>query len=152
MNVLIRWSVWGKQNAFFYEMLANSIASFRHFFASKARYVVFTDNAAIAHSYLGKLADINGFTNYSDCSSLDFLEEQGTWRKWSPQIRISDDITELRIDADMFLLRAPIELYDFCFDNRKRWEYVVTLEEWTNCGHTGISLTFAKVFHISMQD
>ncbi len=112
-------------------MLAHSIASFRYFLSSDARYLVFTDNKCDAQLMLGKLAEVKSFDDNPATLEREFLEHQGTWRKWLPQVRISEKFTELRVDADMFLLREPIELLNFCFGNQNRWKYLVTLEEGT---------------------
>jgi len=126
MTTILRWSVWGHCGPSYSTMLAHSVASFRHFFRDRVRYVVFAPQPDKLRHSIGKLAEVRPL---HATSSSPFNEPHGTWQKWAPCPRLSKRATELRIDADMFLLREPLELYDFCFTNRGRWSYVVALEE-----------------------
>jgi hypothetical protein len=105
-------------------MLSHSIGTFRRFFPRDARFVVCTDDPqAIA----GACPDAQVMR--LDGPGAEYVDSRATWKKWAPRFRLDASVTEIRVDADIFLLDEPVEL--------RRWldgdgtDFIVTQEEFT---------------------
>ncbi|MEQ1935514.1 MAG: hypothetical protein ABL962_16770 [Fimbriimonadaceae bacterium] len=109
-------------------MLLNySIATFMRFFGEGSRYVVFTDDIPFVSSALCVRAEVRSFSNHV---SSRFNTVASTWRKWAPLARLETGVPEFRIDLDMFLLKPPTELFDFCNGLDAEKKFLITTEEW----------------------
>lgn len=124
--LLFRWSVWGPNIQI--SMLTQSIGTFRRFFAEQARYVVFTDNRQMVLNGLKVEAEVFQFDQIKDAR---YMNPAATWLKWAPICRYDRTITELRIDADMFLVAEPAELRAFCSSDNHSTLFLSSMENFT---------------------
>jgi hypothetical protein len=122
-KVIFRWAIWNANRTSVF-MLSHSVATFRRFFGTAARYVVFADNPTAVDALRlcpFELADL-----IEDDSP--FTDGRCTWRKWAPRPRLDIRSVELRIDSDIFLLSEPTEIRNFC-DGRSGRNWLSTQEE-----------------------
>lgn len=122
--MIIRWSIWDPAEDSL-ELLAHSIGTFRRFFGTDPTYVVTTNAPTVIDGMLPFPVEAMPFDSISNSA---FDDPRATWRKWAPQPRLDIRQHELRVDADMFLLRDPVELLEFC-DEASRDQFIVTQEE-----------------------
>jgi hypothetical protein len=121
--LIFRWSAWGSINI---SMLNHSIGTFLHFFESEARFIVFTDNPDRVIAGIKVPAEVYSYESVEHPTYLD--TEVSTWRKWAPACRLDISATEIRVDADMFLLSEPTELKFFCSTENTTRKFLVTTE------------------------
>jgi hypothetical protein len=108
-------------------MLNHSVASFRHFFGSTARFIVFADDPPLVEAL--RLVDFE-IAPLSTASSGAVFDEKITWRKWAPRVRLDRSVIEFRVDSDIFLLKEPSEIRKFC-EGKSGYELLSTQEEFT---------------------
>ncbi|WP_286352217.1 hypothetical protein [Geobacter sulfurreducens] len=106
-------------------MLVDSIKSFRAILGSRANYVVHTDDPRHVKRYLRGIADVFAFSDYHNPSFATFTGP--TWGKWCPCPRLAPGDLEVHVDADVFLLAEPVEIFTL-LDSRNKMKYLV-LEE-----------------------
>jgi len=59
----------------------------------------------------------------------EYLDSRATWMKWAPCFRHDRAATEIRVDADIFLVAEPTELREFIAGGD--YDFVVTMEAFT---------------------
>jgi hypothetical protein len=96
-------------------MLADSVRSFRSIVGPKADYVVYTDAPHDVEHYVRGLADVLVYTDHPNPSFASFSGP--TWAKWCPSPRLSPGDLEVLIDADVFLLAEPFEIFSLLEPN-----------------------------------
>jgi hypothetical protein len=112
---ILRWSVWGDDEQV-RAMLSHSIGTFRRYFGSSVRYLVFADDPAAVRRWLRVPAEVRE----AAVARPRFDSVECTWRKWWPACRVDPAATELYVDADVFLLDEPVEIRDFLFGRDRR--------------------------------
>jgi hypothetical protein len=122
--MILRWAIWDYDDSAV-EMLNHSIGTFRAYFGDSARYVVCTNDPVNLPEKLLFPAEVMAFS--LDPESLYMERRGGAWRKWAPIPRLDFTDYEIRIDADIFLLKEPVELKEFCQGNGT--QFIVTTEE-----------------------
>jgi hypothetical protein len=115
--MILRWCVWGKKKETICELLEYSILSFKKQFGDGHTYIVFTDEYKDIPHEIKRIANVKEFTK----SSMFNIDSVSTWKKWCPSPRLNIKETEIYVDADVFLLRHPYELYNFIYDNSKKF-------------------------------
>lgn len=126
-QVIFRWASWNPtaESCF---LLSHSIGSFRKFFGASAEYLVYADDVAFVRSHLLAEAQVREIAGPGPERSR-YDRDGATWRKWAPEPRTDIDSTEFRVDADIFLLKEPVELRDFLAESTAH--YLVSSEEFT---------------------
>jgi hypothetical protein len=122
-NQLFRWSIWGDVTHVA-TMLSHSIGTFRHFFGDRSRYVVVADDPRAVERSLRVPAEVIDVREHAE---RHFDDPASTWRKWSPTCRLDPDSTEFYVDADVFLLAEPVEIWEFCA-RPQAWRFLCTTE------------------------
>lgn len=125
-NIIFRWAIWNCTPLSIF-MLSHSVASFSRFFGTAAQYFVFTDDPQMLESL--RLAEFK-IAPLGPISSTPFFDPLITWRKWAPRARLDQSAIEFRVDADVFLLRDPPEIHNFC-EGRSSYKILCTQEEFT---------------------
>jgi hypothetical protein len=111
--IVFRWSVWGGDPDILL-MLSHSIATFRTFFGTSASYLVFAESVDVVSRSLRTSAEVLGGTGVEP--SGRFEDPRSHWRKWWPAPRLFSQSVEFCVDADIFLLKEPSEVWSFCRD------------------------------------
>jgi hypothetical protein len=124
-DAVFRWAAWQPSRDLIF-MLDFSVASFRHWFGEKHRYVVFTDDPGLLQSHRRTDYEIR----LMDTRGAAFSDGRATWKKWAPVARLDRTRVEFRIDADIFLLVPSEELQRFC-EGRSPYRFVSTQEEFS---------------------
>lgn len=115
MRPLLRWSAWGQ---FDFQMLTDSINSFKYWFKDSADYLVCTDNPDLFKNIKLNIIKIDENSPYFIKGTL--------WNKWAPGPRLAVGQSELYIDSDIFCLNKPTELINFLNIPGKE---IITLKE-----------------------
>jgi hypothetical protein len=113
--MILRWSIWGRSIDDDLPMLRDSIRSFRKHIGCQAKYLVYTDTPDIVKSFLGGVAEVRSYFSHPNVKFRYF--GKATWGKWCPSARLAPGDIEIHIDADVFLLRPPIEINSWVRDN-----------------------------------
>ncbi len=114
--IRFHWSLWNATKESFF-LLSHSIATFKYFWGSEARYVVFTDAKEIAEQNL--LVDVEIFQYDEFDTSIYSINALSTWKKWAPKCKFDQKGVEFHVDIDMFLLQEPQEIMDFIISEKK---------------------------------
>ena len=107
MKILFRWSIWGDKRKLL-ELLVCSVDTFRRAFGVHARYVVCTDEPAEISALMHACVEIMPYAN----EEVGFyVETKSMWRKWCPWPRLDRTCHEFYVDADVFIVSTPTELW-----------------------------------------
>lgn len=108
--IRFHWSLWNasRESCF---LLSHSIATFRRFWGTSARYIIFTESRDILASNLLIDAEIYEYSEFE--KSVFDIDALSTWKKWVPRSRFDNNSVEIHLDIDIFLLREPTEIADF---------------------------------------
>lgn len=133
--MILRWAVWGEV-AQSQEMLQCSINSFRKYFGEEHTYVLATDQPQ-------KVSEINGVRVIPfDNEDLFSVDSHTTWRKWAPNARLDITQDEIYVDADVFLVNYPTEIFNFL--NNDKYNFAILGEHDPQEWQHGIMHSLAK--------